>query len=65
METEKMDVSKREVEERGMKILNEFDKISELMDKKRQSKADKIEMRRRLNDCMGSFHLLIFDLATE
>ena len=63
METEKMDMSKREIEERSGEILGEMNILNDLMEKKRQTKTDKIEMRRRLNDCESSFRHLLFELT--
>ena len=56
--------SEKEIAKRGLKILGEINKLSDLMEKKRYSKTDKIEMRRRLNNCEGLFRSLLFYLTT-
>ena len=60
-----MDMSKKEIENRGIRILDEMNKLNGPIDKKRQTNANKIEMRRRLLDCEGSVRSLIFDLIRE
>ena len=61
---EKMDISKKTIEEKGKRILTELNRIHELMEKGRQTRGEKVEMKNRLNGCMDSFRLLLFDLTT-
>ena len=65
MEMGKMDISKKAIEEKGKRILTELNRIYELVEKERQTREKKIEMKKRLNGCMDSFRLLLFDLTTE
>ena len=58
-----MDISKREIEERGERILNEVNRIHDLMGKERRTREEKIEIKKRLNGCVDSFRLLLFDLT--
>ena len=60
-----MDISKREIEERGKRILNEVNRIHDLMEKERRTREEKIEMKERLNGCIDSFSLLLFDLIVQ
>ncbi|VUT27096.1 MAG: hypothetical protein MASP_01905 [Candidatus Methanolliviera sp. GoM_asphalt] len=60
-----MDMNKREIEERGGEILGKMNVLSELIEKKRQTKEDKIEMRKEFNGLEKRFGRLLFDLTTE
>ena len=59
------DISKREIEERGERILNELNRIQDLMGKGRRTYEEKIEVKKRLDGCSDSFRRLLFDLTTQ
>ena len=60
-----MDISKREIEERGKRILNELSRIRDLMDKGQRTYEEKIKMKKQLDGCSDSFRRLLFDLTTQ
>ena len=62
---EKMDLSKREIEDRVRKVLDGLHKVNKLLEKRPQTKEDKIEMRGHLSDCEDLLLLLLFHLTTE
>ena len=59
------DINKREIEERGERILNELARIRDLMGKGRRTYKEKIDMKKRLDGYSDSFRRLLFDLTTQ
>lgn len=60
-----MNISKKEIEERGYEILDELNVLIELENEKREVKGFKREAVKRLNNCESMFRGLLFDLIEE
>ena len=58
-------MNKKEIEERGEKILGKFTMTNDLMEKGKiwHVKEDEVKMNRILIDCECSLRLLLFDLV--
>ena len=63
MEMEKMDISKKEIEDRGGRILAQTDVLSRLVREQLTRKEKKVEIMWRFSDLKDTFRHLLLDLT--
>ena len=65
MEMEKTEMVKREIENRGGRILEKLSEVNKLTWKENLSEEDKDKIKIKSKICMDSLDLLLIDLATK